>query len=138
MIAPTHSCRMLGCTSNPRLTDSTIILVERMNDDIHVLIEPRIQSGALISPAPYSNVTVVFHDVDTVEAIHPERMMFATLIHWDAPHPLCRFEFANWFQPGDDWDPYMSQARLEITACAYSVVDLQGGVGESARQLMAK
>jgi hypothetical protein len=114
---------MLGYASDPRLNDGTIIQAECMGDVMFVRVEPRPGRGLLVAQAPYEQVTVVFSGVETVEALHPERMMFSTLIHWDAPCLLRRFEFANWFQPGDDWDPWMSQARLEITARSYRVTN---------------
>jgi hypothetical protein len=68
-------------------------------------------------------VVVAFHGVVAVDAIHPEGMRFSTLTCWDSESPHYRFEFANWFQPGDDWDPWMAECRLDVIASSFTVLD---------------
>lgn len=106
---------------DPRLYDGRVVDVARVRSDVHVTIEPRPRSGGLSGRSDDSPLTVVFHDVSDVDAHLPERLFFSAVIEHVEQFQTPRFEFLNWFQPGDDWDPDLADARLEIVAEWFSV-----------------
>ncbi|HUG16671.1 MAG TPA: hypothetical protein VMM78_16825 [Thermomicrobiales bacterium] len=104
-----------------RLHDGRVVDVAHVGPNVHVTIEPRPRSGGLSGRTSDSAMTIVFHDVTEVEACLPERLFFSALIERVEQFHTPRFEFMNWFQPGDDWDPDLATARLEIVAERFSI-----------------
>lgn len=100
-----------GYAADRRLRDGTIEQVERNDNRLDVTIETL--SGC--------RATIRFYGVISVIARHPERLPFTSLVEWDCEGPERHFEFSNWVQPGDDWDPHLALARLEVRARGYDV-----------------
>ncbi len=103
--------RFVGYAPDRRLHDGSIVMVRRTVDKLHVAIES-------LSEGP---LTIVFHGVTCVRECHPEDLHFSSLIEWTDCPPLRGFEFANWCQPGGDWDPVRAAARLEVIARGYHI-----------------
>jgi hypothetical protein len=104
--------RFVGTAPDQRLHDGRVMTVRRHLDKLHVAIGS-LSGGAL---------TVAFHGATCVRECHPENLHFSSLIEWTDCPPLRGFEFANWFQPGDDWDPDQAAARLEVIALGYHII----------------
>ena len=100
-----------GYAADRRLRDGTIERVERNGNRLNVTIESL--SGG--------RATIRFYGVVSVIARHPERLPFTSLVEWDCEGPERHFEFSNWIQPGDDWDPHLALARLEVRARGYDI-----------------
>jgi hypothetical protein len=103
-------------SSGPAVFDGRIVAVNRLLGSLSVIVDVTL-SGAL--PGRHGRrqrLTLSFQGVEEMIAVHPERMMFASLTESPAGPLLRRFAFENWFQPGDDWDPYLAACRLEIVA----------------------
>jgi hypothetical protein len=107
------SLRIRGHCRHPLVHDATVSRLEVAMGEARVHVEA----------GDGRQVVVTFHGVLEVDAIHPEGMRFSTLTCWDSDTPPYRFEFANWFQPGDDWDPWMAECRLDIIASSFTVRD---------------
>jgi hypothetical protein len=113
-----------------RLHDGRVVDVAHHGSDVHVTIEPRPRSGGLSCQPVDSSLTVVFHGVSEVDKHLPNRLFFSALMERVEQFQTPRFEFMNWFQPGDDWNPEVAAARLEIVAERFSIHD-QGSVADS-------
>lgn len=111
MLAQREVPRFIGRAADCRLHDGTIEMARHVADKLYVAV----------SPHQGDPVTLVFDGVTAVRACHPENLHFSSLVEWTDCPPLRGFEFANWFQPGDDWDPGRAEARLEIVAHSYHV-----------------
>lgn len=103
--------RFKGYAADRRLRDGTIEHVERSGNHLAVTIETL--SGG--------QATIRFYGVVSVIARHPERLPFTSLVEWNCEGPERHFEFSNWIQPGDDWDPHLALARLEVQARGYDI-----------------
>ena len=104
-----------------RLYDGRIVDVDCMGGDVHVSIEPRPRCGGLSGRTDESPLTVVFHGVSEMDMQLPQRLFFSALVEHVEPFQTPRFEFMNWYQPGDDWNPDVAAARLEIVAESFSI-----------------
>ena len=113
MIVQVPPLRVRGYCNHPLLRDATVSRLETSIGRARVYVD-----------AGYDRqIAVDFHGVVAIDAFHPEGMRFSTLTCWDADEPPYLFEFANWFQPGDDWDPWMAECRLDVIASAWTVID---------------
>lgn len=106
-----------------RLYDGHVADVTLVGSDVHVTIEPMLPSGGLSGRSNEARITVVFHGVTEVDACRPDRLFFSALVERVEQFQRPRFEFMNWYQPGDDWNPEVAAARLEIVAERCSLLD---------------
>ena len=111
----------IGTIGGSLIRDGSILHVDRMADQIEVTVEVTTRRRSLAHNDATSVFSVVFDDVTSVSMLHPKGMLFSSILEWEIDAPLRCFEFANQFQPGDDWDPHLAESRLEIVASQVSI-----------------
>jgi hypothetical protein len=112
-----------GYSGDARLQGGTLLSIARCGDAVRVTIDASFAGRVNRPTASHLVVTVVFQNVIDLDAIHPEGMVFSSLLHWSAPAGLGRYEFENWCQPGGDWDPYLAESQLIVVSETYAVYD---------------
>jgi hypothetical protein len=85
---------------DPEIHDGVVMVVEHNGSDARVVVKA--ESGRQLE--------ILFSGVDSVTELHPVGMTLYSLSEMQAPEPLRRFVFTNWFEEDE------SDARLEILA----------------------
>lgn len=112
-----------GYSGDARLQGGTLLSIARCSDAVRVTVDASVGGRVNRLTASHMVVTIVFHNVIELDAIHPEGMVYSSLLHWSAPPGLGRYEFENWCQPGGDWDPYIAESQLIVVSEGYDVYD---------------